>query len=528
MPTFEFQLPDSRTFQIDAPTADAAHAALADITKVPGQAQASAGDSSTFGDIAKSLGTGVVRGLEGIAGLPGDIAEYGTRGINALTGSNLKNRVPFATSDLVRQRLEDEGGLQLHKPEGIAGEYAQTIGEFAPGMLLPGGASKSIAGKIASNVVAPALASETAGQLTQGTAAEPIARIAGGLGGGFAGARLGAAKLPPAPTLADIKAAGVEALKSPAVQDVRFDPIVANTISDHTISALRQERFNDTNAAKTFSVLEDLKTPVGPAPEMNLGTAFNPPVKASEALANGGMVEHSYEDFQAARRRLSDLAGKGGEESAAATKAIDIIDESLKLVPQSALRAGNIDAMNAALERGRADYSSAMTGERVQDKLRNAELQAASSNSGANINNATKQKLRPLLTTKSGRRGFTDDEQGAVEGAVRGSPIGNLARTGGNLLGGGGGLGAMVTGMSGFVASGGNPIGLLAPAAGYGLKKIGDALTARKANAIVDLIKQRSPTMQEYLASLPPAKRAAAAKRAIAAGALAGNQGEQR
>jgi hypothetical protein len=236
---------------------------------------------------------------------------------------------------------------------------------------------------------------------------------------------------------------------------------------------------------------------------MNLpGAPYAPSIKASVAL-QGGAPLHSYEDFQNARTQLSKLAGNFNDpiEQAAASKAIGLLDRSLQNVSQSQLRAGDAGALNDALMEARADYAVARTGQRVEEKLRNAELQAASANSGANVGNATRQKLRPLLTSKKGQRGFTPDEQDAIEAAVRGSPTGNLLRTGGNLLGGGGGLGAMVTGMSGFIGSGGNPLGLAAPALGYALKRGGDVLTKRKADAIVELIKQRSPTYQTHLAA---------------------------
>jgi hypothetical protein len=62
-----------------------------------------------------------------------------------------------------------------------AGEYARTIGEFAPAAFGP----ESVAGKVAS-VLVPALTSETAGQVTRQVAPgyEGAARLVGGLIGG--------------------------------------------------------------------------------------------------------------------------------------------------------------------------------------------------------------------------------------------------------------------------------------------------------------------------------------------------------
>ena len=71
----------------------------------PETAQAGAEDFSTAGDVAKSLGSGLARGAAGLAFLPGDIAELGTKGINYAFGTDLKNKV-LATSEMALKHLE--------------------------------------------------------------------------------------------------------------------------------------------------------------------------------------------------------------------------------------------------------------------------------------------------------------------------------------------------------------------------------------------------------------------------------------
>ncbi|WP_294534291.1 hypothetical protein [uncultured Rhodoblastus sp.] len=71
-----------------------------------------------------------------------------------------------------------------YKPRSVPGDYAKTIGEFLP-----------LAGKnLISAGVIPAVASETAGQLTAGTGFEPAARLGGavlgGIGAGVAGSAI--------------------------------------------------------------------------------------------------------------------------------------------------------------------------------------------------------------------------------------------------------------------------------------------------------------------------------------------------
>lgn len=146
---------------------------------------------SVVSDVVKSGASGVARGVASTVGAPGDISELGARGIDYLTrlvgeklGIDVRKREPHKAdygSEDVLNAIKSVVG-ELHTPQTKAGEYAQTIGEFVPGALMgPGGMAAR-----AAQVVVPAVASETAGQLTKGTKAEPYARFGGAvLGGGL-------------------------------------------------------------------------------------------------------------------------------------------------------------------------------------------------------------------------------------------------------------------------------------------------------------------------------------------------------
>lgn len=147
------------------------------------------GKPGMMGDVVKSAGSGLAKGTIGIAGLPGDVSEYGARGIDRLTkliGGQLgldvpdrKDRDPTYGQADIRSAVEGVTG-KFYEPQTVAGEYAQTIGEFAPGALIgPGGLAAR-----AASVVVPAIASETAGQLTKGSAWEGPARLGAALVGG--------------------------------------------------------------------------------------------------------------------------------------------------------------------------------------------------------------------------------------------------------------------------------------------------------------------------------------------------------
>lgn len=142
---------------------------------------------NTAADVAQALPTGIIKGAIGMASLPGEAARILGQGADAvaeyITGETLPadfkaNRSATSVGNArLTQDFERATG-ELYKPQTTAGEYARTIGEFIPG-----------AGRrLLSMAVVPAITSETGGQLTKGTAAEPYARAAGAVIGGVGAA----------------------------------------------------------------------------------------------------------------------------------------------------------------------------------------------------------------------------------------------------------------------------------------------------------------------------------------------------
>jgi hypothetical protein len=179
--------PDGGTFEVNAPDGASEADVMAYVQqnappRQPAAPSMSAGEVA--GDVAKSAGIGLAQGGIGLATLPGNIEQLGRMGINA--GAEALGYEPPVSGDTflpnygdVKGEIEKHTG-EFYKPQTTAGEYARTIGEFAP-MAAAGGAG--IAGRVA-NVFAPALMSETAGQLTEGSSMEPWARAAGAFAGG--------------------------------------------------------------------------------------------------------------------------------------------------------------------------------------------------------------------------------------------------------------------------------------------------------------------------------------------------------
>ncbi len=153
---------------------------------------------STGEDIARSGLSGLLGGVEGIMSLPGmlesavrervvsPIAERLGVGEAAIQAAEAQTAFPQEPIAGIEQSLGTDS--MGYEPQTTAGEYAQTIGEFAPGMLAgPGG----LASRVASNVVIPAVASEAAGQATEGTKFEPLARLTAAIAAPMAAGSVG-------------------------------------------------------------------------------------------------------------------------------------------------------------------------------------------------------------------------------------------------------------------------------------------------------------------------------------------------
>ncbi len=139
-------------------------------------------------DAFRSTGAGIRGGLEAAVGLPGDL--WSVKGeLDALvddvlfgTGDqtrayNERRLAPPTTADV--RGVTDSLIGKAYEPQYRSGEYFRTAGEFLPAAVAgPGGVGR----KVAMSTV-PAVASESAGQLTHGTNLETAARVVGAVAG---------------------------------------------------------------------------------------------------------------------------------------------------------------------------------------------------------------------------------------------------------------------------------------------------------------------------------------------------------
>lgn len=188
---------------------------------------------SMVADAAKGLGSGVVRGGAMLAGVGGDLAKGATalegllqrRGIDVAGARQTMQenmpawmrrddtKAPQVGSAEIMGAIDRGTGLPItsYKPETFAGKASKTVGEFIPGALIGGGG-------LLRGAIAPGLASEAAGAATEGTKAEPYARVAAALAGGFL-PDMGRRAITPLPATAE-RTANVNVLRNEGVTDI--------------------------------------------------------------------------------------------------------------------------------------------------------------------------------------------------------------------------------------------------------------------------------------------------------------------
>lgn len=446
-------------------------------------------------DALKSAGIGLAEGAIGLAGLPGDgrqMASSATSFIgNALgadpaTIDNIKSVASavaprlfqLPTSSEIQSGIEGVTG-KFYEPQTTVGGYARAAGQFAPALI---GGPETLAMKALTRVAAPAIASETAGNLTKGSGLEPLARLGGAVLGGAGAAKLARPAPIAAPSASDIKGASRLAYKHPEVKALEIDTKSTAKAADDITAHLNNEGFRDFagSAPGTFRLVSELKTPVG-------NTA-------------------KIADISSVKTALNKLSGTPGPEGAAAKTAISRIDKYLANITQPELLAGDAARATKILKQAGGDWRSGSSLETVNEALAKAQRQASRSHSGTNIDNATRQKFSAILDNPKKSKFFTTDELAQMQKIVDGTFVGNMARKVAKLFPTTG-LGGMASGTIG-VSTGG--LGFALPAAGFAAMKLGDRATLNAVKELQRKIGMNSSLGRALPAQLPSTNPAAA------------------
>lgn len=463
-----------------------------------GEQKPAAPTMSVGEDVARSAATGAREGGESLVGQFGDAANFqgnvagwlaGKVGASPETqesvrkwGSRLHPFAMLPSTDQLRAGVTDPAvkaagaeDVLAHEPQTVAGDYARTTAQFLPAAASPGGAVRKTA-----SVAVPAVLSETAGQLTEGSGWEPYARFLGALVGG-------AATVPKAPkgapraTVPELEAAGNAAYKASEDAGVVINKVGMRTLAKNIIDDLTEHGFDPANEPGAV-----------------------PALKRIAQNADGNVTLKGLDTI----RKVASNGYIAGNKSnnAAISKIINRIDE-LMTSEDPALMAGlDTEAGVRSLKDARKYWHQAR-------KLETAEKFGAKGEAIGNsqinqdIEGATRRQVRTLLTNESKARGFSKEELAAAKKAASMTPGMRAVRTVSGLFPQGR-LGGMLHGGAGFagIASllAGNPVPLMLQGTGmvvgYGAKNAEEALSKRAYQEFVDLIANGKPTVK---ASIP-------------------------
>lgn len=438
------------------------------------------------GEFATDFIRGLAKGTIGMAGMVGDV-QSGMRAAGDFVGDQLglkplppekKATDIFPTSDTITKGVESITG-KFGKPKSEIGKYAESVGEFVPAVAAgPGGLIRK-----AAQAAGGGIGSEYAGHKVEeylGPTAGSIARVLGGAAGMGAGGGVASKfKRDTTPTAEMLERASDAAYAQAKVLPLELDKGGMDRLATSIIADLKADSHRDYLSPKTFRAIEELKTPAG---------------------ANA-----TVSDIDGVRKLLG-RAGASHEEKAAANLAKKRIDDYLENIPAGHVVSGDPSQVSQIFREARGNYAPLMRSEQVTEAVEEAQRAAASSGSGANIDNATRQHLKALRNNEKEMRGWSRDEKSMLDRIIQGGPIANTARKIGKFAPTG-----VVSSLPtiGAFLGGGNLAALGVAGTGIVGKGIGDHLTKMGVRDLDRMLRSRSALNPSGPMSLPMTPEAA-------------------
>jgi hypothetical protein len=295
-----------------------------------------------------------------------------------------------------------------------------------------------------------------------------------------------------APSREALKDAASSAYDAVRDSGVTYNPVAVGQRMDAMKSVLERTMGIDRDTSpKSFGALDTLERRISEKPHANI------------------------DDIEIARRKL-DAAAKDFN-NPTDQKTAGILRKGLEGFisdpPPNAVPEGKFDeAMRAAglIKEARGNYGAAARAETLDKLAEKADRQAAVANSGLNLDNTLRQRVNSLLSDPKKVRGFSDEERAALNEVAMGTPSRNAIRYASNLLGGGGGLGAVTAGLaSGLLGAAvggpiGGAVGAIPPVVGLLGRKYGAAATRNALGAANEMVRQRSPMYEGILSQQSP------------------------
>lgn len=430
--------------------------------------------------------------------------DYPQANVDPALQSAAKERGTAWRGNILPVRRDVSGGVHFDSDAGILGmakglagtvaDYGRAIGETKRG--------------------APVTTETIDRVIPMGPLATPLTpgvRVGEGFAGAISPGKTARQATPSTPSGVELKAAGSTGFDTAREMGVDYSPsVVAETMTNLKYE-LQRKGYRAKQAPRAFDVIDDLTRLPKAGPDER--------------------VVLSLDDLHSARRSLQKAAQDftNPTEQAVASIAIKRIDEFITRADPASVVAGPARAAGDTFGEALGNYAAAARSREFAGKKSYAELRAAAANSGSNIDNALRQRVADLFNPSYPERlsGFTPDERALLDQFIRGGKARNTARNVSNFLGGGRGLGAMVSGGVGGTAGSffgpvGAGVGFLAPPTlGVTTKALQNRLARKEMELIDDVLRQRSPLYAKLRAKQPMEAISPMRRTAIIRGILA-------
>lgn len=250
--------------------------------------------------------------------------------------------------------------------------------------------------------------------------------------------------------------------------------------------ALEADGILENLAPKTFQILKQLES----APDGSVA-----PLAGLEAARRA--LGHAGRDFANPTEQLASSRLVGG------------MDDFIRAANPGDVVAGDAQMAAKTISDARGNYAAAKRSDKLTGAEDVADLNAAVANSGTNSDNQIRQRVASLLKSPKQSAGFTEDELTLLREVAEGKAATNITRFVGNLLGGGGGLGAVASGSAGggvgalIGGPAGAAVGATVPAIGIGLRRAASNMTRKGLQSVDEVTRMRSPLYEQLQAAAP-------------------------
>jgi hypothetical protein len=316
---------------------------------------------------------------------------------------------------------------------------------------------------------------------------------------------------PKVPTADDLLKAGGADFDRMRASGVDYASDAVKTMAEALKRKLESDGFDPEVATKTHKILNKLASP----PE------------GSVASIKG--LHSARKTFRKVAQNFNDPT-----DQSAASQVISGLDDFIGSPGRGGVVAGSADEAAQALKSGNANYAAGKRSDLLTGIERDAGIRAQAANSGQNSGNAIRSRVASALLQPKRIAGYNAAEQAALEGIVKGSKAANATRYAGNLLGGGGGMGQMLTMAAGGATGaavggpGGASAGVMLPlAVGAGSKQLSNFLTKKALRSADEMVRMRSPLYERMLAEAPNVPISAERRAALIRALLASQQANQ-